>query len=180
MSGANQPGGSPAPREIVELQGVRIAIDPAIMSDKIQRQIRNGKYERGEARNLPEIIEPGERLLELGGGIGFLSALAALQRRAEVIVVIEANPELIPVIRETHRLNGVTAQVLNAAVVGVRSSPWSRSQPTVPDYRDSAEGFTPTRCIRAKQVWCPRIHPAPAPAPRRPSHRPSRRDARGR
>jgi len=106
--------------EIVEVQGVRIPIDPVIMSPSVQAQIRRGKYERLEARMLPGIVEPGERIVELGAGIGFLSALVGLQGKADSIVVIEANPALIPLIKETHRLNGIQAEVHNAAVVGVK------------------------------------------------------------
>ena len=103
--------------EIVELHGVKISIDPSVMSPVVIDCIRSGSYETIEARWLSQLIEPGERLVEIGGGIGLISALAGLQRKCESIFVFEANPELISLIELTHRLNDVTAWVRNAAVV---------------------------------------------------------------
>jgi FkbM family methyltransferase len=103
--------------EVIESKGVKLPIDPSVMSEHLQEVIRAGHYEKGEAKHLTEIVEPGERVLELGGGIGFLSALIGLTGRAEKIAVVEANPALIPLIRMTHRLNGVDAEVIHGAAV---------------------------------------------------------------
>jgi FkbM family methyltransferase len=108
--------------ETTEMMGVRLPLDPSVMSPLILKTLRAGEYERGEAKNLPNLLEPGERLLELGGGIGFLSALAGIQGKTEAITVVEANPALIPLIHATHALNGVEATVINGAVVGERRS----------------------------------------------------------
>ncbi len=103
--------------EVVESMGVRLPVDPQIMSEVMCQTIRSGRYEKSEAKNLPSVVEPGERVLELGAGIGFLSAVIAGLGRAEAIVAVEANPELIPLIHKTHALNGVRAAVIHAAVV---------------------------------------------------------------
>ncbi len=131
--------------EIVQIQGVKIALDPGVMSAPVLTSLRTGRYEKGEARYLPDIIEPGERLVELGGGLGFLSALAWREGKTEAVVVIEANPDLIPLIRSTHRLNGVEAVVRNAAAVGRRVAEtvafyrhrhfWSSSMTPIPESR---------------------------------------------
>jgi FkbM family methyltransferase len=105
--------------EIIEHLGVKLPIFPGVMSEEMQGILRAGEYERAEAKRLPRLIEPGERLVELGAGIGFLSTLAA-QAQAASIVVFEANPELIPVIEATHRLNGVQSIVRNAVVAPVK------------------------------------------------------------
>ena len=107
-----------ATMEVVESLGVKIPIDPAIVSEHIQKVIRAGEYEKAEAKNLYRIVEDGERLVELGGGIGLLSTLVGLLGRAETIVTVEANPQLIPLIRATHRLNEVTVEVIHGAAVG--------------------------------------------------------------
>jgi FkbM family methyltransferase len=101
--------------ETVELNGVKIPLDPALMSEKIREQLRAGRYETGEARCLRQLIEPGDAVIELGAGIGYLTALAGVLG-AGVVVAVEANPELIPLIREIHRLNGVESQAFNAAI----------------------------------------------------------------
>lgn len=103
--------------EIVELDGIRIRIDPAIMSEKMQQTIRSGKHSQPEARLAAQLVEPGDRFLELGGGIGFTSALVAKQGRAASVVTFEPNPHLIPAIRSNHALNRVEATVVNAVVL---------------------------------------------------------------
>lgn len=104
--------------EVVESLGIKVPIDRSVMSDTMRHVIRKGEYEKGEAKNLYRIVEPGERVLELGGGIGFLSSVIGRLQCAEKIVTVEANPELIPLIHTTHRLNGVEAEVIHAAAVG--------------------------------------------------------------
>jgi FkbM family methyltransferase len=108
--------------EIVELFGVRVALDPAAMSPEMCAHIRAGTYETREAQFLPRIIDSGERLLELGGGVGLLSAIASRTGRAAAITLVEANPELAPTIRRTFELNGMAAEVVNAAVVAASTS----------------------------------------------------------
>ena len=103
--------------EIVEMQGVRVEIDPAVMSEKMQALIRAGNLSYQEARGVGSIIAKGERFLELGGGIGYTSSIVAKQNKAESITVVEANPQLIPLMRKTHAMNGVEATIVNAIVL---------------------------------------------------------------
>jgi FkbM family methyltransferase len=108
--------------EIVEMRGVKAPVDPTVMSPTLVNAIRTGEYERAEAKKLPKMVEPGDRLLELGAGMGYLSSIAAMTAPLEKIVVVEANPALIPIIHKTHALNGVVAEVIHAAVVGEKTS----------------------------------------------------------
>ena len=52
-------------------------------------------------------MEPDEVVFELGAGIGFVSTMAYRTGHTRRIVVVEADPRLIPLIRETHLINGV-------------------------------------------------------------------------
>lgn len=69
--------------------------------------MRNNRYEGGECKTLRRILGPGDMVLELGAGVGLCSTVAGLNPDIRGVVAIEANPELVPLIRETHRLNGV-------------------------------------------------------------------------
>ncbi|MDQ3560192.1 MAG: hypothetical protein M3453_13610, partial [Pseudomonadota bacterium] len=51
---------------------------------KMLRVLREGSYEKGEAVQISKIVQPGERIVEIGGGIGFISSLAARQGTVEV------------------------------------------------------------------------------------------------
>lgn len=110
------PAEPPGAVETVVIAGVKIPIDPVLMSETIRSQLRAGRWEAGEAKVLPQLLEPGERVVDLGACIGFLSALIGLQGKAESIVAFEANPELIPLLERVMALNGVEAVVRNALV----------------------------------------------------------------
>jgi FkbM family methyltransferase len=114
--------GTIAGGEFVQVRGVAIPLDPDLMSPKIQEQLRAGRYEGHEAERLPGLIQAGERVMELGAGVGFLTALAGLQRLAACIVAVEANPVLIPLIERVHRLNGVESIVRHGVVTPARGA----------------------------------------------------------
>jgi FkbM family methyltransferase len=108
--------------ELVEVGGISIPLDRRIMSDLIVESLRAGRYEMGEARALPRLIRQGERVVEVGAGIGFLTALIAKRTPAELVVAIEANPRLQAYIAELHRLNGVRP-ILRQALVTPEPAP---------------------------------------------------------
>lgn len=103
--------------DIVTIAGVGIEIDRTVMSDRMVEVLRAGRYERQEARQIVRALEPGDRIVELGAGVGLLSSIAFHQGKAAHIAAYEANPHLIPTIRRTHALNGVSAEVHNAVIV---------------------------------------------------------------
>lgn len=90
------------------------------LSPRLLQSFERGGYEHAEAKQLPKILKDGDRLLELGGGVGFISSLASKVAKLEACTIIEANPDLISVIRETHSLNGVSANVMNAVAASRR------------------------------------------------------------
>ncbi len=99
------------PRQ-VRHHGVQLALFDG-MSAYMQRSILKGRYERGEARCLIQKVRPDDVVLEIGGGMGFISALAAHLIGSERVHSYEANPGLIPRIHETYRLNDVAPTVHN-------------------------------------------------------------------
>ena len=103
--------------EVVEHFGVRIPLKPELLSPMLMQHIREGKYEQHEARQIPRIITKNERILELGAGLGFISTLAARNPLTQAVRVYEANPKLIPYIREVHALNGVANVEIENAVL---------------------------------------------------------------
>ncbi|MBY0397947.1 MAG: FkbM family methyltransferase, partial [Thermoleophilia bacterium] len=93
--------------EVIETLGIKVPFVPSIVTPKIERPMRRGRYEGGEAKALRKVLRPGDRVLELGAGVGLLSTISAMVKGVERVTAVEANPGLIPLIRETHRLNGI-------------------------------------------------------------------------
>ena len=97
--------------EIIESRGVRIPFHPQIVTPVIERPLRKGKYEGGECLAVEAVVGPGDRVLELGSGLGLVSTIAAMKDGVGEVRTFEANPDLIPVIRETHQLNNVVGKI---------------------------------------------------------------------
>lgn len=110
--------------ETVEHFGVKLPLDPEIISPLIANLIRKGTYEDREANQIGKLIQPGERILEIGGGIGFISALCAKSPNTQAVRVFEANPNLLPFINGVYALNGVqNAEAFNAILTNDPATP---------------------------------------------------------
>lgn len=96
--------------EVIEHFGIRLRIDPDFMSTKLMEVIRTKRYEGPEARTIGKIIQPGEVVLEIGAGIGFMAALMLKNPDVERVISFEANPLLIPKIQRTLDDNGLGGQ----------------------------------------------------------------------
>jgi FkbM family methyltransferase len=93
-------------RPIVSIEGVRIRVGRH-MSRRVEQAISKGGYERDELRLIGMILSPGDVVLEVGAGLGVVSAYCAKRLGSSRVFAFEANPDLEPRIRETYALNGV-------------------------------------------------------------------------
>jgi FkbM family methyltransferase len=99
------------------IDGIRLPIDHSIMSPDILRMLGYWSYEAEEMRMTSRAISPGDAVLELGAGLGFLSSYLRRFTPAGSIVCIEANPGLIPYIKRVHAVNRVRdITVINGVV----------------------------------------------------------------
>lgn len=93
--------------------GIKLAVNESV-SKKMRSYVTKGWYEVHEAKQVQQIIESNDIVLELGSGLGLISTIAWKTGRTKAVYCYEADPRLIPLIKETHRLNGVTkAEVYN-------------------------------------------------------------------
>ena len=73
-----------------------------------------GLYETDELFVIKNILKPDDRVVDIGAGVGFVSAYIARQLNSNGWVeCFEANPALIPRIRRTHEINNVDVKVSN-------------------------------------------------------------------
>ena len=94
-------------KETLAAAGVLIPDDPAVITPAIREAILRGRFEAEEASQIPSIVRPGDRVLEIGAGIGFISTLISRQRRVSRVVAVEANPHLIDYMARLHAANRV-------------------------------------------------------------------------
>jgi len=90
---------------VINHLGIFLELDQKVISSKMIENIKQGYYEKAEAREIGRIIQPGEVILEIGAGIGFISSLIAKHEHTVRSVSYEANPKLIAHITKTLERN---------------------------------------------------------------------------
>lgn len=110
---------APLTETIYRLNGVALGVPAGLATDAIAQKLSEGTYEGDEARAVDRCVRPGFRVLELGAGLGYIGALAAQKTEPANVLSVEANPDLIPVIRANHARNNVAdISLMQGAVVG--------------------------------------------------------------
>jgi FkbM family methyltransferase len=109
-----------ADQGFVRSRGMKFPQDPNIMQGKIRRLLRTENYERKETQAALRVVRKDDVVVELGGGIGYMSTLVATKRAVKSVHVFEANPNLIPYIHAVHAANGVTNAHVTNAILGPR------------------------------------------------------------
>lgn len=103
-----------------EIGGLTLSVPDALLTPRLAAKLGSGAYEAAEARAATMRLGAGQRVLELGAGIGYLACLCARVAGARNVVTVEANPDLLPVIRGNLARNGFGAATLvHGAVAGM-------------------------------------------------------------
>lgn len=97
------------------LRGVVIPITERF-SPTMVAAVESGAYEAAEHALLAELLTPGDRLLELGTGCGYLAVAAAMIIGARSVTTVEADPEMEATIRKTFEANALHPQLIIGAV----------------------------------------------------------------
>ena len=101
---------------IVSHMGVALDIGSDLFLPELRESVIRGWFEAPEAEALRALVQPEDVFLEIGAGSGFISSFVWSLRRASRIIAVEANPSLIPMIKSTHALNGVHAEVVHELI----------------------------------------------------------------
>ncbi|UWR12875.1 FkbM family methyltransferase [Sulfitobacter mediterraneus] len=104
----------------IRSRGMKFPKHPEIMQGKIRRLLRSNSYEAKETEAALRVVREGDVVVELGGGIGYMSTLVATKRAIKSVHVFEANPNLIPYIRSVHAANNVSNAHVTNAILGPR------------------------------------------------------------
>ncbi|MFK7941075.1 MAG: FkbM family methyltransferase [Roseovarius sp.] len=106
-----------------QINGVTLEVPDHILNDKIAAKMASGGYEALEAAGVQARVREGNRVMEFGSGVGYIASLAAGITGGENVVTVEANPDMIPVIRDNLDRNGhKAATLIHAAVTGLEDA----------------------------------------------------------
>lgn len=134
------------------LNGVTLAVPEEMLNPRIAAKLQSGGYEGHEANAVLQRVRAGNRVLELGSGLGYIAALAAGIAGPENVATVEANPAMIPVIRANLARNGFDAvEVLHGAVTGLDEAEAEVTFEQKPSFwagRVAEEGADPASVVR--------------------------------
>ena len=92
-------------RGFARVRAVQLPLDRTVLSRRIEAKLAQGNYEGREAATAGRFLRDGDVVLELGGGLGFISTYLRRMTKIGRLVTYEVNPNLIPNIRNVHRIN---------------------------------------------------------------------------
>ena len=93
-------------RSIITIEDVRVRVGRH-MSRRVEQALTKGSCERDELQLIGNLLCPGDRVLEIGAGLGLVSTYCAKRIGSDRVFAYEADPDLEPCIRETYQLNDV-------------------------------------------------------------------------
>ncbi len=106
--------------EYVRSRGMLFPKDNDFIKGRVRKLLRTNGYEQKESDAALRVVREGDVVIELGGGIGYMSTLVASKRAIKSVHSFEANPHLIPYIQSVHAANGVTNAHVTNAILGPR------------------------------------------------------------
>ena len=97
----------------VDCCGVRLPVRHPAIPPTIARELYFCRYERQEFHIVSRKLTRDDVVMEVGAGIGFLSAYCAKIVGSDHVFAYEANPELMPLIAEVYGANQVAPSISN-------------------------------------------------------------------
>lgn len=112
---------------VLRFRGLSVPVNGPHVSRPVWKHIWRGTYEAPELDALDQLVRPGDRVLELGCGMGLVSGALAKRLPDLAIRSYEANPVMIPVIRDLHARNGIAnVDIRNAILLPAPTEPVRR------------------------------------------------------
>ncbi len=94
-------------------RGLDLLVPGDVVSPNLIGHIALGQYESQECHFIQQDLVPEDRVLDIGAGLGLVSLVAHRACPGVVVAVVEANPQLVPLLRENLAAHGCGAQVIH-------------------------------------------------------------------
>lgn len=102
---------------LFKIDGFKLINHPSF-SLKILKQLDSSKYESQERELVKKYIEPNDRVIELGGGMGVISMIISKIVPPGNIHVFEANPLMCKIISRNYKINKINGISVYNKVLG--------------------------------------------------------------
>lgn len=89
------------------LRGLTLSLPETALRGGLEQALATGRYEHQEADALLHHLRPGDRMLDVGAGLGFLCALAARVLGEAAVTGVEAGPATLALARDNLAANGL-------------------------------------------------------------------------
>ena len=99
------------------LDGCQFTVDSPVILTEMKSQFVDGRYERQEREMVKRFLDPALPVVEFGGAIGVVACLTNKRlTNPRAHVVVEANPELVPLLQRNRDRNGCSFTIIHGAV----------------------------------------------------------------
>ncbi len=107
-----------------EWRGIAIP-NSHFLGTEIVAKLQADEYEKEELEGALAVVKDGDRILEVGAGLGIVGTFIGSRKKISKHLAFEANPELIPSINSIYHLNGLdqTHEVRNALLMSEPNPP---------------------------------------------------------
>ncbi|MEM9231449.1 MAG: FkbM family methyltransferase [Pseudomonadota bacterium] len=100
-----------------DIHGIRVPCDRSVLTDLLIKQLSGGWFEVDEVTALKKILRPSDRVLDVGGGLGVTSAVAAKVAGVASVTTFEPNPFTQTFLRTMFDHNEVTVDLREGIIL---------------------------------------------------------------
>jgi FkbM family methyltransferase len=100
----------------IALDGIVVSTELGPIGKQVRDGLFKGTYEEPERILIREALRAGDRVLEIGGGIGFVSLLCAKICGPSSVLTYEANPRMVEIIQRNYALNKIAPTLRSKAI----------------------------------------------------------------
>ena len=100
------------------LKDITLRVPGKALTKPLRVALETGRYEWNERDAIERHVKPGDKVLDIGAGAGYISIIAGRAAGPENVISVEGNPVMMEALRHNLDENGAQAtQVLHGAVV---------------------------------------------------------------
>ena len=98
----------------IDLHGIKLQLDA--VPKNMQLILMSGHYEAPELKILPNLLTSEDEVLEIGAAMGVLGLFCRKNIKVKNLASVEPNPKTLTYLRRNYELNGLTPNVIEAAL----------------------------------------------------------------